>query len=264
MEENGNLANTRRKQLCILLKEHFFSYCLISLFTSLFVIPLFFWLFLASYAELFTGSSFYPTLFTYLVAFPLFLIMSLGFAGLDYYLQKQIYGEGVTFPKTFFEGITKNFKDYLLSFFLIWLITLIFKVTNAYISSLTLENEGEYIRVVILAISYVFYFFFLFLFMRTSIESITYKGNYLVHLRNSLIFSFGKPHISLGVAILSYVPLILFEAIPMYESQIILIFISAFFYLLFGQLLMVLSSDYFFDLTINKDYQEMYRKGLRK
>lgn len=264
MMEGKNLAINRRKQLVILLKEHFFSYCLISLFTSLFIIPLFVWLFLASYAELFNGTSFYSTLFTYLCALPLFILMGLGFAGLDYYLQKQVFGDGVSFPGTFFEGISKSFKTYLLSFFLIWLITLLFKFTNSYMASLALEDEASYIRVIVLGVTYFLYFFFLFLFLRSNIESLTYKGSYFTHLRNSLIFSFGKPHISLGVSLISYIPLILFESIPLYESQMILLFISAFFYSTFGELLMVLSSDSLFDMTINKDYPEIYRKGLRE
>lgn len=262
MKENGNLLpKNRREQFKILLKENVLSYFFFSLFSSLFVIPLFVWFFFSTYADLFDGLSFYKTLYTYLIALPLFLFVSLGFAGLDYYLQKQIYNGGVSFLTTFFEGISKNFKEHLLSFTFIWMISFLLRISVGYFSSDA--NINEYLRVVFIAVIYVLYFFFLFVFLRSNIESLTYKGSFFTHMKNSLIFTFGKPHVSIGIALIAYLPLLLFEAIPMYESQMILLFIEAFFYLLFGELIMILSSDYFFDLTLNKDYPEMYRKGLR-
>lgn len=260
-ENNTLLPKNRREQFKILLKENVLNYFFFSLFASIFVIPLFVWFFFSSYADLFDGLLFYKTLYTYLIALPLFLFASLGFAGLDYYLQKQIYNEGVSFLSTFFEGISKNFKEYLLSFTCIWMISFLLRASVGYFSSDTQINE--YLRVVFTAIMYVLYFFFLFVFLRSNIESLTYKGSFLTHLKNSLIFTFGKPHVSIGIALFAYLPLLLFEAIPMYESQMVLLFVEAFFYLVFGELIMVLSSDYFFDLTLNKDYPEMYRKGLK-
>ena len=187
-ENNTLLPKNRREQFKILLKENVLNYFFFSLFASIFVIPLFVWFFFSSYADLFDGLLFYKTLYTYLIALPLFLFASLGFAGLDYYLQKQIYNEGVSFLSTFFEGISKNFKEYLLSFTCIWMISFLLRVSVGYFSSDTQINE--YLRVVFTAVMYVLYFFFLFVFLRSNIESLTYKGSFLTHLKNSLIFTF--------------------------------------------------------------------------
>jgi len=258
MDETKVLPHTRRAEFAVIFKEHFFGLVALSLLTALGSLPLFLWLVGSSMYGLF-DESLWGILLTHLVAWPLFLIMGLGFSGLDHSIKVLIYNEGLSLPATFFEGIKKNFRRYLLSFSVLSVLTALLRLG---VAGLAQAEDLAYWRSMLSGLMYGVYFLFLWCLLLSNFASVIYRGSFFRLLWNSFGFLCAKPFHSLGVMCLAFIPLFVFEFVPYYQAQAAAYLAGALIYFALSALLIGLLSAYLYDLSINRDYPEIYRKGL--
>ena len=267
MENNIKTPDNRFQLLGDRLKTRFFDFMLVSLLMGLFLIPYIVWIVLIN-----NSSAFIPTeenyLLTSLMAYapyiPLAMIFGLGVVGALYYSKRLAFGEGANASKDFFYGIGKNVKPALLGFFIIGLMYFALSYGKVIImfSELTPILKGVLIGLIYVAfmvISMVVAFYLT--------QSVLYVGTTGQLMMNAVKFTFGMFGWNLLMFLIVLLPFIVIEVtsyLPanLFLIQYIFLAVCILFYFEFEVFVFSIYSHAIFDLTINDDYPEIYRKGL--
>lgn len=248
------------------IKYRFFELMLLSVYTILFMVPSLIRLIFSSY--LFDGSDVHTIYEIALINFVNVLFITfwgLGFAGLFYCLKRISFQEGEDINKDFFIGIKKNYKMFLLVFFIIGIFYAFLEVSVYMLGTFNLTTLAIG---ALQGILYALFFILLIPLFFVLIQSVLYIGTFRNFLLNGIKFLVWKILSNIGIFLLILIPFFIFEFVPSingieYFQYAILIF-EGLFYFAFSFLCFILYSNSLFDLTINKNYPEMIRKGLAK
>ena len=262
-QETGLLLPLSRfNQFFDLVRFRFIDIFLCSICSALFLIPSILWLLFCSLSGFVDPTNMYSILLVYGVLAILISLMGLGSAGTYYFYRKTIYGEGSSFQADFFTGIRKNYKEGLLSHFLIGVLYLLLKLD---IGSLGALGLGDTWTPILLGLSYVLFYVLASLFLFYQPQYVLYEGGMGRLLMNSVRFYVGSFLKSLGITILYFLPFFLYELIGNVIGEWIIILIFALAYNGFASLANALYCTYLFDISINpRYYPDLVRKGLRK
>ncbi len=267
MEKNIKTPETRFELLCDRLKTRFFDFMLVSLLMGLFLIPYVVWIVLIN-----NSTAFIPTeenyLLTSLMAYapyiPLAMIFGLGVVGALYYSKRLAFGEGANASKDFFYGIGKNIKPALLGFFIIGLMYFALSYGKVIImfSELTPILKG-----VLIGLMYVAFMVISMVIAFYLTQSVLYVGTTGQLMMNAVKFTFGMFGWNLLmflIVLLSFIVIEVTSYLPanLFLIQYIFLAICILFYFEFEVFVFSIYSHAIFDLTINEDYPEIYRKGL--
>lgn len=249
------------------LKTRFFDFVLVSLLVGVFFIPFVSWIVIINVSKAFAVTKdnyLLVSLIAYLPYIGFIMIAGLGVMGALYYSKRLAFGKGANASKDFFYGIGKNIKSGLLGFFIIGLFFFLLCYSKIIIiySDLNGLLKGS-----LLGLLYVG---FLLIFMIVAFyltQSILYVGKTSQLMGNAMRFTFGMFGWNILIFIIVLFPVIIFEVVSYLPSQFFLIdyimfFVCALFYFEFEIFVFSIYSHSLFDLTINDDYPEIYRKGL--
>ena len=267
METNIKTPENRFQLLGDRLKTRFFDFMLVSLLMGLFLTPYVVWIVLIN-----NSTAFIPTeenyLLTSLMAYapyiPLAMIFGLGVVGALYYSKRLAFGEGANASKDFFYGIGKNVKPALLGFFIIGLMyfALSYEKVIIMFSELTPILKG-----VIIGLMYVAFMVISMVIAFYLTQSVLYVGTTGQLMMNAVKFTFGMFGWNLLIFLIVLLPFIVIEVtsyLPanLFLIQYIFLAVCILFYFEFEVFVFSIYSHAIFDLTINDDYPEIYRKGL--
>lgn len=263
--EPSPLPTTRKMQLGIILKEHFFDVVICSFYIFAFAFPLFFWLIyinLTNVASIDETNYLFNSLIINLPLIPGIMLFGLGIGGSLFFFKKLAFNEGSNVHTDFFLGIKKNYKQSLLSFFVVGL-TYSFLCIAKNVLIFGSGLDPIYIGI-ITGIMYVLMFFVLAFTSFIMTQSIIYNATQGQLFANAFRFIAGKPLKNLGIFVIMFVPFILYEFLPFNIAHWIIFGVCAIWHFGFSSLIFSLYSFYMFDLTLNKTYVEIFRKGLRE
>ena len=254
-------CNTRFEVLGDRLKTRFFDFVWLSFLTFIFIIPLIGWIITCNYVFVpqITNENFLlMSLLIYLPYIPLGMVFGLGITGALYYSKRLAWQEGANVTTDLFYGLRKNIKHSLLVFFILFLIYSLLKI-GSMIVTYTLPTIGASIIVGVLYVAF-FIFFLILSFVLT--QTVIYNGTFGQFFMNSIKFTFGMFGWNLLIMIVVLFPFLCYEFIPFSIAQYIALAVSLLFYLGFSIFVFTLYSHSLFDMTINDEYPEIYRKGL--
>ena len=257
------LARTRPELLKMCLKSRFFDFPLLSLFTFIFLIPLLAWIIFSNYVlveQINEDNFLFMSLLIYLPYIPLGMIFGLGVSGALNYSKRLSFQEGANVINDFFHGIAKNIGMNLLVFFLIFFFYALLKIS----SLLLIRSMDNIPATILIGVMYAGFFILLMIFFFVLTQTILYKGNFWQLFINGIRFMVGMFGWNLLIFLVILLPFLVDEVVPFSIAQYIAIAISLLFYFGFSIFLFTLYSHSLFDLTINQDYPEIYRKGLTK
>ena len=267
MDKQIKTPETRFQLLGDRLKTRFFDFMLVSLLMGIFIIPYVVWVVLIN-----NSSSFIPTqdnyLLTALIAYgpyiPLTMIFGLGVVGALYYSKRLAFGEGANASKDFFYGIGKNFKAALLGFFIIGLMYFALSFGKVIIM---FADLNPILKGVLIGLMYVAFVVITMIVAFYLTQSILYTGTTGQLMMNAVKFTFGMFGWNLLMFLLVLLPFIVVEVCSYLPSTLFLIeyiflAVCILFYFEFEVFVFSMYSHAIFDLTINEDYPEIYRKGL--
>ena len=250
------------------LRTRFFDFMLVSLLTSIFLIPYLVWVIFMNNSPFFI-----PTeenyLFIALVAYapyiPCAMIVGLGVAGALYYSKRLAFNEGANASKDFFYGIGKNFGPALLSFFIIGLFYFLLSYGKIVI---LFSDINDLVKGVLIGLMYVAFIFIVLIMAFYLTQSILYVGNVAQLMMNAIKFTFGMIGWNLLIVLLLLVPFIFVEVVTYLPANLFLIeyfglFFSMIFYFEFEIFVFFIYAHSIFDISLNHDYPEIYRKGLK-
>ena len=252
------------------LKTRFFDFMLVSLLIGVFIVPYIIWIVVIN-----NNSFFIPTSDNYLlVAFiayapyiPLAMIFGLGIVGALYYSKRLAFGEGANASKDFFYGISKNIKPALLGFFIIGL----FYFLLSYSKVIIIFNDSVHplLKGVLIGLLYVGFILITMIIGFYLTQSVLYVGKTSQLMMNSIKFTFGMFGWNLLIFLIVLLPFIVIEVvsflpISLFLIEYIFLAVCILFYFEFEVFIFSIYSHAIFDLTINDDYPEIYRKGLTK
>ncbi len=252
------------------LKTRFFDFMLVSLLVGIFLIPYVVWVIIINNSSTFVANE-ENYLLTSLIAYVPYIftsmIFGLGVVGAMYYSKRLAFGEGANAYKDFFYGIGRNMKSALLGFFIIGLFYFLLsfgKVIIIYSPSLNSLLKG-----MLIGLMYVGFLLISMIVGFYLTQSILYTGKTSQLMNNSIKFTFGMFGWNLLIFLVVLLPLILIEIVSYLPPQFFLIVyimlgICVLFYFEFEIFVFSIYSHAIFDLTINDDYPEIYRKGLTK
>ena len=252
------------------LKTRFFDFMLVSLLMGIFLIPYVVWIIVINNASAFTVTE-ENYLVMALIAYAPYIITSmifgLGVVGAMYYSKRLAFGEGANAYKDFFYGIGKNLKSGLLGFFIIGLFYFLLsfgKVVIIYSQSLNPLLKG-----MLIGLMYVGFILITMIVGFYLTQSILYTGKTSQLMSNAIKFTFGMFGWNLLIFLMLLLPLILIELVSylnpvFFLIEYIMLGICILFYFEFEVFVFSIYSHAIFDLTINDDYPEIYRKGLAK
>ena len=267
MENNIKTPDNRFQLLGDRLKTRFFDFMLVSLLMGLFLIPYIVWIVLIN-----NSTAFIPTeenylltsLMTYAPYIPLAMIFGLGVVVALYYSKRLAFGEGANASKDFFYGIGKNIKPALLGFFIIGLMyfTLSYGKVIIMFSELTPILKG-----VLIGLMYVAFMVISMVIAFYLTQSVLYVGTTGQLMMNAVKFTFGMFGWNLLMFLIVLLPFIVIEVtsyLPanLFLIQYIFLAVCILFYFEFETFVFSIYSHAIFDLTINDDFPEIYRKGL--
>ena len=269
MENNISLPENRFELLKDRLKTRFFDFMLVSLLVGLFIVPYVVWVIIINTSQAFVVNEenfLLMSLIAYLPYIPLTMIFFLVVVGALYYSKRLAFGEGANASKDFFYGIGKNFKAALGCFFIIGVLYFLISFGKVMIMYSAIDPiiKGVFIG--------LFYAGFLIITMITSFyltQSALYVGKISQLLMNSIKFTFGMFGWNLLIFLIVLLPFFIVELVTYLPAnffiiEYIFLFISVLFYFEFEIFVFSIYSHSIFDLTINDDYPEIYRKGLTK
>ena len=252
------------------LKTRFFDFMLVSLLVGIFLIPYVVWVIIINNSSTFVANE-ENYLLTSLIAYVPYIftsmIFGLGVVGAMYYSKRLAFGEGANAYKDFFYGIGRNMKSALLGFFIIGLFYFLLsfgKVIIIFSPSLSSLLKG-----MLIGLMYVGFLLISMIVGFYLTQSILYTGKTSQLMNNSIKFTFGMFGWNLLIFLVVLLPLILIEIVSYLPPQFFLIVyimlgICVLFYFEFEIFVFSIYSHAIFDLTINDDYPEIYRKGLTK
>ena len=267
MESNFKIPETRFELLKDRLKTRFFDFMLVSLLMGIFLVPYIVWIILIN-----NSSAFVPTtenyLLTALLAYapyiPCAMIFGLGVVGALYYSKRLAFGEGANASKDFFYGISKNVKPALIGFFIIGLMFFALSYGKVVIMFSGLD---PIIKGVLIGLMYVAFMVIVMIVAFYLTQSVLYVGTTGQLMMNAVKFTFGMFGWNLLMFLLVLLPFIVIELTTYLPAtffliQYIFLAICILFYFEFEVFVFSIYSHAIFDLTINEDYPEIYRKGL--
>ena len=248
--------------LCILSNISFLSSFLVSIYTNgLSAIATPSTGYIAYSVSLFNEDNFlFMSLLIYLPYIPLGMIFGLGVSGALNYSKRLSFQEGANVINDFFHGIAKNIGMNLLVFFLIFFFYALLKIS----SLLLIRSMDNIPATILIGVMYAGFFILLMIFFFVLTQTILYKGNFWQLFINGIRFMVGMFGWNLLIFLVILLPFLVYEFVPFSIAQYIAIAISLLFYFGFSIFLFTLYSHSLFDLTINQDYPEIYRKGLTK
>ena len=270
MKEELKTPENRFQLLGDRLKTRFLDFMLVSLLMGIFLIPYVVWIIVINNSSLFTVSQdnyLLTSLFAYLSYIPLTMIFGLGVMGALYYSKRLAFGEGANAYKDFFYGISKNFKSGLLGFFIIGL----FYFLLSYSKILIIFNDSVHplLKGVLIGLLYVGFLLVVMIVGFYLTQSVLYVGKTSQLMLNAVKFSFGMFGWNLLIFLIVLLPFIIIEVVSylpvaFFLIEYIFLCICILFYFEFEVFVFSIYSHAIFDLTLNDDYPEIYRKGLTK
>lgn len=256
-------ATNRYKQFGWILKREYGKLFLFNVFSFLFAIPIILVLIFLSYA---VNSAENVTLaFRYLfniglLIIPSLLIFSIGMSGLNYAIRNLIYVDLCPI-RTYFEGIKKNIKRFLLIYLLLGLSMFIMLIDVYYYTNIS--NLNIMINTILSILGIVqFIIIFIMSIYQSNIE-VRYINTLKQLLSNSFKLTIG--HLFKNILFISILicPLLIMLILPG-VYQILVLSIYMFIGLAISTLGISLYISDIFDNDINKImYKELYRKGLK-
>ena len=263
--EPSPIPNTRKELLGVILKEHFFDIVICSIYTFVFAFPLVFWLIFisqTSYIDITEDNYLLNSLVVYIPIMVGILIFGIGLGGSLYYMKKLVFQEGSNVHQDFFKGIKETIKQSLLSYGFIAVLYGLMGISKTILSFS--EGLNDALITILVGIMYVVLFISLIIVSFNMTQSILYNATQGQLITNSVRFFIGKLLFNILFFGIIFTPLILYEVFAISYIHWILFGICAIWHFGFSSLLFTLYSHYIFDLTINKNYPEIYRKGLKK
>ncbi len=260
--------NTPTNRMALLkdrLKTRFWDFITVSLLVTIFLVPLIVWNMSLTYSDTFTindDNFLFTGLIVYAPYILFIMIFGLGVVGALYYSKRLAFGEGANPVKDFFYGIKVNLKPSLLGFFLLGLIY--FLLSYGKIIIIYSGGLNDILKGVIVGLLYVA---FLFLFLIISFyltQNIIYRATIRQFFSNAIRFTFGMVGWNMLILLVILFPFFIYEFVPFALARYIAMALSALFYFEFSIFVFTIYSHSIFDLTINDDYPEIYRKGLTK
>ncbi len=261
-----DLPHNRFELFFDLLKNRYKFIILNNLLLFLFSLPLFIGILFTVYEKKsylgldstlisFDGLLFY-NLIIFLVILVGSLILSIALSGLIPIVQTIVFREGIVYSEDFIRGIKENYLKVVTSAFLIDLS--IFSLISS-IDYLTFNQD--IIGVLFLVISIFFLFFaciFSLFFISLNLE---YKITIKDSIKNSIILFFGFFPRNILYFITTVIPVVICSYFGFISSIIYMLVIS-----FLGYIPLVMASlmftNYIFDLSINRNFKENYRRGL--
>ena len=267
METNIKTPENRFQLLGDRLKTRFFDFMLVSLLMGIFLIPYIVWIILIN-----NSSAFVPTQDNYLLIsllayapyIPCAMIFGLGIVGALYYSKRLAFGEGANASKDFFYGISKNIKPALLGFFIIGVMYFALSYGKVIIMFSELHPA---LKGVFIGLMYVAFIVITMVVAFYLTQSVLYTGTTGQLMMNAVKFTFGMFGWNLLIFLIVLLPFIVIEITSYLPAaffliQYIFLAICILFYFEFEVFVFSIYSHAIFDLTINDDYPEIYRKGL--
>ena len=268
MKQDLKLPENRFQLLGDRLKTRFFDFMLVSLLVGIFIVPYVMWIIFINNSPFFI-----PTeenyLLVSLIAYAPYIVFSmifgLGVVGAMYYSKRLAFNEGANASKDFFYGISKNFKPALFAFFVLGLFYFALsygKVVVIFNNSLDYTVKG-----ILIGLMYVGFIIISMIMGFYLTQNILYVGKTSQLMGNAFKFTFGMFGWNLLIYLVILLPFFVIELttylpVEFYLIQYIFLFICVLFYFEFEIFLFTIYSHSIFDLTINDDYPEIYRKGL--
>lgn len=257
------LPKDRVELLKVILKEHFFDIVICSFYIFAFAFPMMFWIIYVSTTNIVTitpENYLMNSIIMYLPLIPGIMLMGLGITGSLYFFKRLVFQEGSNVHQDFFIGIKKNIKQALLSFFVIGLFYFLLGLAK---NTLILGTSlNEYLVGAIIGLMYVALLLLLVVISFILTQSILYNATQSQLITNSVRFMIGKPLRNLAIFIILFLPFMLYEFLPFNIAHWIVMGVCAIWYFGINSLIFTIYSHYLFDLSINKKYPEIYRKGL--
>ena len=250
------------------LKTRFFDFMLVSLLMGIFLVPYVVWVVLLNNTPFFVPSQ-ENYLLVSLIAYSPYIVLSmifgLGVVGAMYYSKRLAFNEGANATKDFFYGISKNFKAALLGFFILGLFYFILSYAKVVIGFN--QSFSGPVKGVLIGLMYVGFIIITMIVGFYLTQSILYTGKTSQLMLNGVKFTFGMFGWNLLIFLIILLPLFVIELtsylpVAFYLIQYIFLFVCVLFYFEFEVFVFSVYSHAIFDLTINDDYPEIYRKGL--
>ena len=189
------------------------------------------------------------------------MVFGLGIVGALYYCKRLAWGEGSNVGSDFFYGIGKNVKFAIIGFLIIFLSYSLLKIGSLL---LTYSIDNQFVVMPIIGVMYVAFLLIFMIISFTLTQGIIYQGSFLMLFKNGVRFTFGMFGWNLLIFLLVLLPFLTYEFIPFPIAQYISIAVALLFYFGFSLFVFTIYSHSIFDLTINDDYPEIYRKGLER
>lgn len=251
------------------LKTRFFDFMLVSVLMGIFLVPYIVWIVFMNNSSFFIPKEdnfLLVALISYAPYIPLAMIFGLGVVGALYYSKRLAFGEGANAYKDFFYGIGKNFKSALLGFFIIGL--LYFSLSFGKVVIMFSELDPV-VKGVLIGLMYVGFIILTMIVGFYLTQSVLYVGTTGQLMLNSVKFTFGMFGWNLLIFLIVLLPFIVIEVCSYLPANLFLIeyiflAVCILFYFEFETFVFSIYSHAIFDLTINEDYPEIYRKGLSK
>lgn len=267
MNNETKLPNNRFELLKDRLKTRFFDFMLVSLLISIFLIPFIVWIIFINASSFFvpTEENFlFISLVAYLPYIPILMIFGLGVVGAMYYSKRLAFGEGANASKDFFFGISKNIKPALIGFFIIGLFYFALSFSKVVI---LYSNISPLLKGLIIGLMYVGFIIITMIVGFYLTQSILYLGKTSQLMLNGIKFTFGMFGWNLLMYLIVLLPFFIMELVSylpanLFIIEYIFLGICVLFYFEFEIFVFSIYSHSIFDLTINEDYPELYRKGL--
>ena len=251
------------------LKTRFFDFMLVSVLMGIFLVPYIVWIVFMNNSSFFVPKEdnfLLIALISYAPYIPLAMIFGLGVVGALYYSKRLAFGEGANAYKDFFYGIGKNVKPALLGFFIIGL--LYFSLSFGKVVIMFSELDPV-VKGVLIGLMYVGFIVLTMIVGFYLTQSVLYTGTTGQLMLNSVKFTFGMFGWNLLIFLIVLLPFIVIEVCSYLPANLFLIeyiflAVCILFYFEFEVFVFSIYSHAIFDLTINEDYPEIYRKGLSK
>ena len=265
------LPSTRAKQFFHIYKTAFGKLTSINMLTALFALPLIVWDLIASvYVGDFLKSMDIPTQFSYLLnmtllqygtEIPLIMLASVGFAGAFYVIRKISWKAPVRLLKDFGKGIKDNYKQFLGLGFLVGIFNML---ANYFIDfSIYTFGEQQFSAIFGLVSVLLLVVVLLAILMFSTCQGVLYNLTFTNLLSNSFTLTFKRLFASVGVALLSWLPIIIFQALPWVFVQIIGGCVTFVFSISFAITMQTVYTHGVFDKYINQSqYPDFVGMGL--
>lgn len=263
--EPANIPATRKHLLGVILKEHFFDVVICSVYIFAFSFPLVFWLIFigqTSFMEITKENYLLNSLVIYLPIALGIIIFGLGLGGGLYFMKRLAFQEGSDVHQDFFKGIKETFKQSLLSFSFIGILYALLGISKVILNFT--EGLNEPVKAVLIGLMYAVIGISIVIVSFNMTQSILYNATQGQLIMNSMRFLIGKALLNILFFLIILTPFILYEIFSINWVHWLLFGICAVWHFGFTALLFTLYSHHIFDLSINRDYPEIYRKGLRK